>query len=120
MYIVVLCPCSTAQMEICKDVLSHVAAPLVQWAYNESITIPAFVHSEYQNTLATRHTFWRTIEDHVTKKGCFPPVMLFKHAIQSFYLKTKAGVDGTTQTRAMLRSSSSHFKWEQKLVSHVI
>ena len=33
-----------------------------------------------------------------------------------FYSKSKGGVDGSAQARAMLRSPSASFKWEQKVV----
>lgn len=52
--------------------------------------------------------------------GAFPPLQLFKHATQVYYSKTKGGVDGATKQRAMLRSSTSHLKWEQKIVSQTL
>lgn len=45
---------------------------------------------------------------------------MFKHAAQTFYSKTTAGVDGATHYRAVMRSSTLHFKWEQKLVSKML
>lgn len=63
--------------------------------------------------------FWKLLNRRVMMEGPFLPLKLFKHATQSFYSKTKGGVDGSTQQRAILRSPSSHLKWEQKIVSQV-
>ena len=68
----------------------------------------------------SRQTFWKLIDDRVKLRGPFPPLKLFKLKLQSFYSKTKAGVDGATQQRAILRSSTSHFQWEQNLVSQIL
>lgn len=46
--------------------------------------------------------------------------MLFKHATQIFYFKKKAGVDGPTPYHEIMRSSTSQFKLEKKLVTQVI
>lgn len=50
----------------------------------------------------------------------FLPFKIFKHAAKTFYSNTKAGEDGATQFRAAIRSCTSYFKWEQKLVSQVL
>ena len=58
--------------------------------------------------------------EHICQLRPLPPLKRYKHSSQSLYSKTKGGVDGATQERAMLRSSTSHFKWEQKLISQTI
>lgn len=45
---------------------------------------------------------------------------LYKHALYSFYLRMEAGADGATQQRAILRSTTSHFTWEKKIVLQII
>lgn len=116
----VLIRCPMYVIERCEHVMRDLVGPLVAWAYERSPTIPQFVAPEQQAQLKARHKFWYVIEQHVSLQGAFPPLKLFKHASQSIYSKTKCGVDGATQQRAVLRSSTSSFKWEQKVVSQVL
>ena len=44
----------------------------------------------------------------------------FQARCKCFYSKTKGGVDGSAQARAMLRSPSASFKWEQKVVGQTL
>lgn len=82
--------------------------------------MPLFVPRENLDLLHSRWGFWKLVNRHVKTDGPFRPLKLFKHSTQSFYSKTKGGVDGATQQRAILRSATSHFAWEQKLVTQVL
>ena len=55
------------------------------------------------------------MNEHVLTHGPLPPVKLFKSGLQTFYSKTKCGVDGVTQFRAVLRSPTSSPDWEHKV-----
>lgn len=106
--------------EICRNSLNAVAEGIVRWAHEPDGSIPSFVAVQEREVVRTRWEFWKVVNDHVKSKGPFRPLKVFKHAMQSFYSKTKGGVDGATQQRAILRSSTSHLAWEQKLVSQVL
>lgn len=41
--------------------------------------------------------FWKVANTHFKDRGEFSHSMLFKHGPESYYSKTKGGVDGTTQ-----------------------
>ena len=68
----------------------------------------------------SRHQFWKLTDDLLNLRGPFPPLKLFKHASQRFCSNTMACVDGATQQRVILPFSTSHFQWEQKLVSQIL
>lgn len=63
--------------------------------------------------------FWSLVNRKVLQDGPFLPLKLFEHATQCFYSKAKGGLDGATQQRAILRCSTSHLRWKQKIVSQV-
>ena len=110
---VVYVHCSGVHLATCQSILTAQTSELVQWAYIEGGTVPEFINDEYKECVLSGHHFWNLIDDCVKLRGPLPPLKLFKHASQSFYSKTKAGVDGVTQQKANLRSSTSHFQWEQ-------
>lgn len=84
-----------------------------------SIIFPEFVPTSQKKMVKSKFEFWILVHNNVLNNGPFVPLKLFKHATQCFYSKTKGGVDGAIQQRAILRCSTSHLKWEQKLVSQV-
>jgi hypothetical protein len=45
---------------------------------------------------------------------------LFCYEIYSIYSQTKGEVDGSAQARAILRSSTSSFRWERHIVSQTL
>lgn len=102
--------------------LLKLANPLVELAYSETnnISLPAFATVQNRGQLKTRYNFWEIMDKNVRTNGYFVPLKLFKYSSQSFYSKATAGVDGAAQRRAIFRSFTSQFKWEQKLVSQVI
>ncbi len=65
-------------------------------------------------------SFWSSFRSKVLQEGPTQPLKLFKHGSQSIYSKTKGGVDGTAQARAILRCSTSSLSWEQKMVSQIL
>lgn len=63
--------------------------------------------------------FWLNVNENVKNHGPFPP----KHSltrIKKFVLKNEGGVDSSSQARSILRSSTSPFAWEQKIVSQTL
>ena len=61
--------------------------------------------------------FWQLVKKYVKQKNAVPPLKLFNHASQRLYSRTKDWVDGSTQARAILRSSTSSMKWEQNVAT---
>ena len=119
MYIVVVhAPRET--LNVCEIALRSRASAVVAWAHEEDPIPPEFVDLATKRILKERIGFWQLVNNYVTKKGSFLPLKLFKHGSQSLYSKTKGGVDGSAQARAILRSSTSSLKWEQKIVSQTI
>lgn len=106
--------------EACVTSLNKVAQTVVGWAHTHGGEIPSFVRAEAVESVESRWEFWNAVNEHVKASGPFRPLKLFKHATQSFYSKTRGGVDGATQQRAVLRSSGSHMQWEQKLICQVL
>ena len=100
----------------CEIALRAKASAAVSWAYEEHLIPPSFVDSATKKLLKDRLVFWKLVNDYVKEKGAFPPLKLFKHGAQSLYSKTKGGIDGSAQARAVLRSSTSSLRWEQKIV----
>ena len=98
---------------VCLQALFKVAQHVVAWAYDDRATIPRFVTDEEKYILQSHLNFWRAVNMHVRHNSPFRPLKLFKHSVQSFYSKTKGGVDGATQQRAVMRSSPSHLAWKQ-------
>jgi hypothetical protein len=90
----------------------------VQWAHISN-DVPYFASSDTKKKLLSKLHFWRTVKDHILEHGALLPVKIFKHGTQSFYSKTKGGVDGAFRARALLRASTTHMKWEQKIVCHI-
>lgn len=50
----------------------------------------------------------------------FVPLKIYNHGIHSIYSKSKGGVDGIAQARAILRSPAKKLKWEQKVVCQTL
>lgn len=119
MYTVVVY-CSSSIINQCCNALKSVAPPTVSWAFEETPKPPAFTESSTARILKSRLPFWMMVNNYVKDNDAFPPLKNFKHASQSLYSKTKGGVDGSAQARAILRSSTSSLKWEQKVVSQTI
>lgn len=116
----VLFRCPQAVFDLGLSTMVSMAKPLVDWDYANPPTLPGYVDKACKDLILSKRKFWLIEDNYVTKNGCFPPLKLFKQAAQSFYSKVKAGVEGTTQKRAVLRSSTSHLIWEQKIVSQTI
>ena len=92
---------------------------LASWAHEflAADLVPlSFADAQTEVLLQDKLSFWRAINEDIKEKRPMPPIKVFKHGIQSLYSKTKGGVDGTAQARAVMRSSTSSLRWEQKLV----
>lgn len=93
-----------------------VTYPLVHSSDYHPVVPPSYFTAHQKAIRYSQHKFSNCINSHVMTSGPFPPVKVLKHDIQIFYSKTKGGVDGSTQARTFLRSSTIYLKWEQKLV----
>lgn len=116
LYIAVL-RVSRLQRQTCKTALENSAGPAVSWAHQLGQRMPSFADAATKKLLKNHLNFWNLINNYANNNHPFPPLKLFKHGAQSFYSKTKGGVDGSAQARAVLRSATTSLKWEQKLVS---
>jgi transposase-like protein len=114
---IVIAKCDSEILETCKLVLTRDAELPVSWAHADVVSVPDFADRRTLKLIRSRIDFWKLVNNHVREKGPFPPLKLFKHGCQAFYSKTKGGVDGSAQARAIFRSSTSSLKWEQKIVS---
>jgi hypothetical protein len=118
---VVICYCDDAVLRICLERLEAIVGSHVIWAHSEGEEVPQTADMELRKIALSRIPFWRLVDKHVHERDAFyPPVRLFRHGIQSIYSRTKGGVDGSAQARAILRSPTSSFKWEQKIVSQTL
>ena len=95
------------------------------WAHGpvnmqETADPPVLADTTTKLLLRSKKPFWMVINNDVKQHGPLPPIKVFKHGIQSLYSKTKGGVDGSAQARAILRSPTSSLRWEQKLVIQTI
>lgn len=100
--------------------LTAVAHDVVRWAYGTVSVVPHFVDAKDRDVVRSRSEFRKAVNDSVGSNGPFRPLKLIKHAIQSFYSETKGGVNGASQQRAILRSSTFHLQWKQKMVTQVL
>jgi hypothetical protein len=118
----VLLFCTQTILHHALGVLQETVMLLVQWAHEgtHGSPIPPCQDKSLKSTLQSKRAFWRVVNNYVLETGALRPVKLFKHGIQSFYSKTKGGVDGATQARALLRSQTSHMQWEPKLIVQVL
>lgn len=92
----------------------------MEWTHPESgLHLPISMR-KIKEFVNDNFPFWRLVNSYVSSNGPFPPLKLFKHGTQSFYSKTKGGVEGATEYRSTLRSSMVVCKWEQKLFSQTI
>lgn len=117
---VVVLRVNASQRNVSLMAIKNIAEPLVSWAHRKDLETPPFVTVEKRDVVDTKLQFWQVVNDKVNSCGPFHPVKLFKHGTQTLYSKTKGGMDGATQQRAVLRSPTSHLKWEPKIVSQLI
>jgi hypothetical protein len=93
----------------------------VEWTHEQDPVIPDIQDAELKKEIGNRLKFWRLVNGYVLENGPFyPPVKLFRHGVQSLYSKTKGGVDGSAEARAILRCSTSAMKCEQKIVTQTL
>lgn len=107
-----LSTCVTAALE-------NFIAPCVRWAHDNSAT-PSSCTDEQRTVFETNIGFWRAPNAKVGVTGPHYPVKLFRHRFQEFYSKTKVGVHDATRYQATMRSSTSHFCWETKMISQTL
>lgn len=104
----------------CLQVLVDCLESVVGWAHSDIQTIPSWASREERRIMSERLPFWSRVNTHDKENGPLPPTKLFEHKAQSFYSKTKRGVDGATQYRSIFRSCMVVLRWEQKLIVQTI
>lgn len=104
--------CATKHLDLILSVLRENDSPLVEWVENESSAFPALIGNELKSDIESRRQFWRVVNSNLTNMDPMPSVKVFIHAAQSLYSKTEGSVDGATQDRALLCSSTAHLKWK--------
>lgn len=92
----------------------------LRWAHTQQWTVPRFCSDNEKRTIMSQRSLWIPVNGHVLSKGPLPPVKVFRHGLQVLYSKTKGGVDGVTQYRSIMRSSTTTMGWEQKLVTQTL
>lgn len=117
---VVLVQCTGTLLQECQQVLETACRETVAWLHEETVQFPSFVKGAVRRIIKTHLPLWKLVTNRVTGEAPFPPLKLFKHGVQLFYSKTKCGVDGSAQARAVLRSPVSSVAWEQKIVSQTL
>lgn len=127
---------SASESCVCFSVILHLPDPIqsllefimsrlsdiVSWAHVGSDedahrNIPEGLDATNRKIIESNLLFWRQVNERVRLHGPFPPLKLFKNAVQTFYSKTKPGVDGLTQNREVLANASANFKWEQMIAT---
>ena len=113
----VLIELKDADVDTCQRVLHRDCDGLLEWAHTDAEpVIPPWCTREHRSVLKSYLPLWRVVDHSVrVNRRPFPPLLLFKHAVQVLYSKLKCGVDGMTQWRQVLQSQGSALKWEQKL-----
>lgn len=100
--------------------LSRTVAPCVSCAHYGGVVVPEIDSRSQRRTVLSNLPIWKTVPNYVRSNGAMPSVRIFRHGLQFMYSKTKCGVDGAAQFRAGLRSSTSRFDWESKIVSQTL
>lgn len=100
----------------CRLILHSTCDQIVKWIHVTPLVPPTFLSSASKKTIEKELKFWTALNTKVIQQGPMEPVKLFRHGTQMMYSKLKGGVDGATQFRAILRSSSTSVGWEQKIV----
>lgn len=122
------CVCSTVVVRLPDSIKAVVVSELAQlsgivsWAHSGTFDeivnrIPRDIERCDLDIIKSHLPFWCLVNAHVLGNGPFAPLKLFKNAVQSFYSKTKPGVDGLTQNREVLANASSGLKWEQMIAT---
>ncbi len=106
--------------EQCLQALVQYGSVAVRWAHVMPSENPQFLSASFATSLKTKHQYWKSVNDFVMNRHAFPPLKLFKHGTQCLYSRTKGGIDGSAQARAILRSPTSSLKWEQKVVTQTM
>jgi hypothetical protein len=108
---VVIAYCDAAILRACENVLDHGAEYCVAWAHEDHMSMPVLEDACLSKLIYSHLPFWKLVNSFVLENCAFyPPVKLFRHGVQTLYSKTKGGVDGSAQARAILRSSTSSLK----------
>ena len=113
----VLIVATQALLRLAVQTLQREASDTIEWLHTDPLMFPTFVSRENRRIIKADIPFFKLVDNYVRDNDALPPIKLFKHGSQSFYSKTKCGVDGGAQARAMLRCPTSSLPWEQKIVS---
>lgn len=111
---------SDSVLSKCKETLYRRAQNAVVWAHEENPEPPTFVTSELRYVIEKRFPFWNIVDNWVKQNEEISPLKLFKHGAQSLCSKAEGGVNSSSQARAIMRSPTPSFYWEQKIVSQTL
>jgi hypothetical protein len=117
---VVFATCDQTILEECQHALDKYGRGAVEWAHEDDPVPPSSSDHYVLKSIKSRLAFWKLIDSHVKENTPFPRLNLFWHGCQAFYAKPKGGLDGSAQARAIFRSTTSSFKWEQNIVSQTL
>ena len=96
-------------------------SPVLSWTHAETPSTQLLTGIQGTNrVISARLPFWRMVSKDITERGPFVHVHISKHGSQTLYNKTKGGVNGNAQMRAILRCSTDTLKWEQKVVTQIL
>lgn len=113
--------CNSAMLAALTTFYDEFVAPILRWAHEDPIGVrPITEKDEIGNVVESRLPFWRLLRNDIWQKGPFIPVRVYKHSSHTLYNKTKGGVHGSSQMRAVLRCPSDTLKCEQKGVAPVL
>lgn len=117
---IVVARCPPELFAASERLLRETCSAVIEWLFVDPVNFPAFISTAHKSLINGRRPFIQAVNAYVEERGPFPPLKLFKHGSQMFYSRTKGGVDGSAQQRAILRSSTSSLKWQQKVVSQTL
>ena len=70
--------------------------------------------------ISSHAPFWKLLNTETVTNDPFVTVKTFKQSSQTIYNKTKGGVDGNAQMRAIFRCSGDTLKLEQQLIIQML
>ena len=99
--------------------VDNIVMATIGWVRDGVADVPLDKYEDdVEDLLLERVPFWKCVNKTIREERPFMPIRIFRHSTQSFYAKTREGVDGNSQTRSVLKSSSTAHKLELKVVTH--
>ena len=86
------------------------------WAHQPETEVPSFVTGEDKEIISSHLRFWKMVNSHIKENGPSKPVLLYRHAAQALYSKTKGGLDGSSEYHAGFSPNAGALDFERKFV----